>query len=137
VNRSDLQQLALDRIADAKALLKAKRWAGAYYLSGYAVECALKACIAKLTKAEDFPDKGVADRCWTHDLDRLVAAARLNAVRDAAYLADSELEDYWGIAKDWKETSRYGRTPRAMAEELYKAITDKNHGVLRWIKLHW
>jgi hypothetical protein len=56
VTRADFQRLANDRIADARALLAAKRWSAAYYLAGYAVEAALKACIAKLMKAEEFPD---------------------------------------------------------------------------------
>jgi len=30
---------------------------GAYYLAGYAVECAIKACIAKGTRRYEFPDK--------------------------------------------------------------------------------
>ena len=47
MNRTDLQQPALTRLAEAKALLAAGFPAGAYYLAGYAVECALKACIAK------------------------------------------------------------------------------------------
>ena len=37
MNRADFQRLANDRIADARALLAAKRWAAAYYLVGYAV----------------------------------------------------------------------------------------------------
>jgi hypothetical protein len=45
MNRAELQQLAEDRRLDAEALLAAQRWAGAYYLAGYAVECGLKACI--------------------------------------------------------------------------------------------
>ena len=49
MNRRDLQQLADDRVLDAEALLNAGRWAAAYYLSGYAVECALKARIARQT----------------------------------------------------------------------------------------
>ncbi len=40
VNRAELQQLAEDRILDAQALLAVNRWSGAYYLAGYAVECA-------------------------------------------------------------------------------------------------
>ena len=57
MNRTDFQKLAEERIAEAKILLDAGKWSGAYYLAGYAVECALKACIAKMTKSEDFPDK--------------------------------------------------------------------------------
>src|SRR5258706_177764 len=43
MNRFDLQKMAEERIADAAALLDAKRFQAAYYLCGYAVECALKA----------------------------------------------------------------------------------------------
>jgi len=34
-----------ERIEDATALLAASRWSGAYYLTGYALECALKSCV--------------------------------------------------------------------------------------------
>jgi HEPN domain-containing protein len=47
MNRADLQSLSNLRLADARALLSAGRFAAAYYLAGYAVECALKACIAR------------------------------------------------------------------------------------------
>ncbi|MGD0298300.1 MAG: HEPN domain-containing protein [Bryobacteraceae bacterium] len=56
LNRELLQQLSEQHLADAQVLLEQKRWPGAYYLAGYSVECALKACIAKLTKVHDFPD---------------------------------------------------------------------------------
>ena len=46
MNRADFQRLADVRIDEAGVLLAAGRWSGAYYLAGYAVECALKACIA-------------------------------------------------------------------------------------------
>jgi len=55
MNRLDLQQLAWERSGDAQELLAAGRWSGAYYLCGYAVECGLKACIAKLSRLHDFP----------------------------------------------------------------------------------
>jgi hypothetical protein len=45
VDRSQLRQLAADRILDAEHLLSGGRFSGAYYLAGYSVECALKACI--------------------------------------------------------------------------------------------
>jgi HEPN domain-containing protein len=57
VNRTQLQQLAEERVRDAKALPNAGQWSGAYYLAGYAVECGLKACIAKLTNLNDSPTK--------------------------------------------------------------------------------
>jgi HEPN domain-containing protein len=57
VNRKDLQFLARARLTEARALLDAGHPDGAYYLAGYAVECALKACIAKATQRHEFPDK--------------------------------------------------------------------------------
>jgi hypothetical protein len=44
---------------------------------------------------------------------------------------------YWNTVKDWDESSRYARTAKAKAKNLYQAITDKKHGVLSWIKSHW
>ncbi len=57
MNRSDLQKLAVIRIKEAKLLLDNDAYEGSYYLAGYAVECALKACFAKQTKQYEFPDK--------------------------------------------------------------------------------
>jgi hypothetical protein len=59
VNRTDFQQLADVRIDEGAALLAlpVPRSDGAYYLAGYAVECALKACIARTYNQHDWPDK--------------------------------------------------------------------------------
>ena len=54
MNRADFQKLAEIRLEEAATLLNAGKFDGAYYLSGYAVECGLKACIAKQTKAGIF-----------------------------------------------------------------------------------
>jgi hypothetical protein len=83
VNRAQLQQLAEERSLDAQVLLSGGRWSGAYYLAGYAVECALKACIAKLTGEHDFPDKEFVNKCYTHKIELLVVLAGLKAQRDA------------------------------------------------------
>jgi len=53
MDRAQLHQLADDRIRDARALLAAKRWSGAYYLAGYAVECMLKTLILEATPEKD------------------------------------------------------------------------------------
>src|SRR5262249_32127022 len=55
--RSDFQQLADVRIDEAAVLLAQGKFDGAYYLAGYAVECGLKACIARLTSQDDYPPK--------------------------------------------------------------------------------
>jgi HEPN domain-containing protein len=61
MNRADFQKLTQLRLAEAKVLLDSNRYEGAYYLMGYAVECALKSCIAKQTKEYDFPAKDSRD----------------------------------------------------------------------------
>jgi hypothetical protein len=69
MNRAELQQLARDRVRDAKALLAAHRWSGAYYLAGYAVECALKSCvIVYLMKTDQFPERRFSEQCWAHTI---------------------------------------------------------------------
>lgn len=140
MNRAEFQKLANDRIADAKALLSAKRWAAAYYLAGYAVECGLKSCVlARLADLPEvvFEDKRFSERCWTHTLIQLVDLTGLKAPLADATAADPELLRNWDTAKDWTESSRYTRTGKAKTEDLYIAITDKKHGVLSWIKERW
>ncbi len=137
VNRAELQRLAKERISDAKVLLVAHHWSAGYYLAGYAVECALKACIAKLMKSEEFPDKKFAEKCWTHNLPQLLDLAGLKADFEASLKADPDLLDNWDAVKEWTEESRYARTTKAKAENLYEAITDKKHGVLSWLKRRW
>src|SRR5436190_5672237 len=84
VDRKQLQALAKMRLKDAKALLGRKRWSGAYYLCGYAVECGLKACLLGYLgeSAAIFSEPGYLKRladCWTHDLAKLVNLAGLDA----------------------------------------------------------
>jgi HEPN domain-containing protein len=138
LTRADLQQLARERLREAKVLLAARCWSGAYYLSGYVVECGLKSCVIKYLMMTDlFPGRKFSEQCWTHNLDQLLGLAGLEDVLEAAFPADPELSDNWDTVKDWSEVSRYARTPRFMAENLYNAIADKKHGVLAWIKRHW
>lgn len=138
MNRAELHQLAKDRIRDAKTLLAARRWSGAYYLAGYAVECALKACvIVHLMKTDLFPERRFSEQCWTHNLAQLLGLAGLEAAFAAAQAADPNLETNWRIVRGWNESSRYERTTRKKAVALYNAITDKKHGVLSWIKGCW
>ncbi len=138
MNKADLQQLARERIREAKILLATKCWSGAYYLAGYAVECGLKAgIIAYLMKTDLFPERKFSEQCWTHNLEQLLAQAGLKAMFGADCAAIPELNDNWETVVAWNESSRYARTAKADAIGLFKAITDKKHGVYSWIKAHW
>ena len=46
MNKRDLEALVDLRVKEAQLLFDNKCYEGAYYLLGYALECAIKACIA-------------------------------------------------------------------------------------------
>lgn len=137
MKRKDLKALARVRLREARALLAKREYAGAYYLAGYVVECGLKACIAKKTERYEFPDKNRAEKSWKHKADDLVKAAGLEALLNAEKWADKRFEVYWNVVKDWTETSRYEQTDQRKAESLIRAISDRDHRVLRWLRHHW
>lgn len=138
MNRTDLQSLSRQRRREAAALLRARHFPGAYYLVGYAVECALKACIARRTRRFDFPSKQIVQKVFVHDLELLVKAAGLKADLDRDLRANEALEVNWAIAKDWSEESRYRLDiTRAQARDLYSACTSRRNGVLLWVRQRW
>jgi len=138
VNRGDFQKLTQERLQDARALLKKRRYSGAYYLFGYVVECALKACVAKQTKKYDFPpERKSIENIYTHDFEKLVGAAELKVKLDRDFKSNKDLERNWAVVKDWKETSRYEEHDEKKVKDFFEAITDEKHGVLKWLKRHW
>ena len=139
MNRSDLQQLAKLRIKEAKVLLDNGCYEGSYYLAGYAVECALKACIAKQTKRYDFPpDRETIQSIYIHDLTRLLQPAGLKAAFDSEIQTNAAFQGNWSIVKDWSEQRRYEPLiARAVAADLYAAIVSRRDGVLPWLKKRW
>ena len=137
-SKSEFQELAETRIREAKGLLDLGMWEGAYYLAGYAVELALKACIIKRLMATDaFPDKDFSKNCYTHAIEKLVVLAGLDDLRKLALDSDPDLLPNWNLTRDWSEEKRYHRISKIEAEELYSAISDGEHGVLSWIKSQW
>ena len=136
MDRTDLQALSKARLTEARALLDLGLSDGAYYLAGYAVECALKACIAKGSRRHEFPDKRRAEDSYSHNLRSLVKVAGLDdhferASQSAGFRAN------WDIVRVWSEQSRYERHRTELAEALLVAIGDRRHGVIAWIKHHW
>ena len=131
-SRADFDKLMALRLMEAKLLLDQKDWDGAYYLSGYAVEFALKIrIIADLMKSDCFPDKRLAENFYRHDLSILRKAADLEDEMNQ----DAALRIIWVTVKDWNEQSRYqiGRTEEE-ARLLYDAIEKE---VVPWIKSRW
>lgn len=135
-NRIDFQRLARMRLKEARALIQSGKPEGAYYLTGLAVECALKACIAKNTKRYDFPpDQAALKDIYTHTLTRLIAAAKLQRELDVEMRSNIALKSNWDLVKDWDVKSRYA-TGGLNARDLYKAVAGKD-GVIPWLRQRW
>ncbi|HXL08895.1 MAG TPA: HEPN domain-containing protein [Candidatus Bathyarchaeia archaeon] len=138
MNRTDLQQLAELRVKEARILLDAASYPGAYYLAGYAIECALKACIAKQTKEYDFPDKDIVNRSWTHKLGELLNLAELKDRLEKDMKSNKDLDTFWAIVVNWEEKKRYDLgVTQEEANNLCDAISDPANGVLQWLKKWW
>jgi HEPN domain-containing protein len=138
MNRFDLQKMAEERVADASALLDAERYQAAYYLCGYAIECALKACIARKTREFDFPDRKVVNDSYVHDLTKLLNVANLAEAHQEVMERSDIFATNWFIVRNWSEASRYhGSITPEQAWSLFLAVTDEANGVLAWLKTQW
>jgi AbiV family abortive infection protein len=138
LNRTRLQALADRYVADAKILLQNGSWSSAYYLVGYAIECALKACIARQVQQHDFPDLQTVKRSYTHDLKELLKLAGLQGELEVRAGQSVEFRDNWHkVVIEWNESSRYENPTQAMAEEMVRAVSDDGEGVIKWLTQHW
>lgn len=139
MNRSDFQKLTRIRMKEAKVLLNNACFEGAYYLAGYAVECAIKACISRETQVHDFPPEWQVVRSYyTHDLLSLVKSAKLDTELKNQEQAMVQFQLNWAIVKDWSERKRYEtQIDSKLARDLYLAISHRRNGVLPWLKRYW
>jgi len=136
LTRRDFQRLAELRAREAGSLSKGRNQQGAYYLAGYAVECALKACIAKKTRRHEFPpDRNYVGRVYTHNLRELLKEAELETQLDRDMKANKALAANWNTVKIWNEETRY-QIAGLNGRDLCAAITGPD-GVLHWIKKLW
>ena len=137
MNRNRFKKISRQRVDEARSLLDDGHWPGAYYLIGYSVECALKACVSKQVKRYDFPDRKLANKAFTHDLKELVRVAGLAPTFDKDRKSNPSLELNWAVVKDWSESARYEITiTEAQARDMFSACTGRN-GILPWIKRRW
>jgi hypothetical protein len=149
MNRTELQQLAELRLSDAKQLLASEvNDAGAYYLAGYAVECGLKAIIAKNQGMYPYPDfseeslrrdTGLKkENYFTHSILKLVSTAELAKLLGPVRGADSRFDANWKLIEAWNESARYSVTrSRVDAEAIVNAVEHPTEGVLQWIRNYW
>ena len=136
VTRREFQKLADLRVQEAFVLVQNRRPQGAYYLAGYAVECALKACIAKETKRHEFPPKRkYVQEVYTHKLTSLLQLTGLDKQLENDMKANATLGINWGVVKEWDEESRYIISV-LKGKDMCRALTGPD-GVLTWIRQRW
>jgi HEPN domain-containing protein len=123
ISTKDLRVIARARLRDAQVLLKAKRFDGAFYLSGYAVELALKARICRTLKWREFPQSGREFEDFrslrTHNLEVLLKFSGVEERVTAKRAAE------WSVVADWDPEKRYqaiGALKPLEAEQMVKCV---------------
>lgn len=134
IPKAEFERLALEKLDDAELLLANRRWSNAYYLVGYAVELAFKACISKGFRAETFPDKDIVNSAYTHSLGKLAEQAQLKLLLEAERPA---VRANWAMTLNWVPESRYKSYVENDASSLFNAVSDPADGVFPWIRVHW
>jgi HEPN domain-containing protein len=94
---TDLLDVGVHRLAEAKILLRESQFAGAVYLAGYGVECYLKAVICKTLDLAGLPRVFM-----THDLDILLFHSGLhNRLQSDNAMADrfKRIVGQWNVER--------------------------------------
>ncbi|MEP7220520.1 MAG: HEPN domain-containing protein [Bacteroidota bacterium] len=122
ISKSDLLINAGERLQDAEVLLQNKRFDGAVYLSGYAIELALKARICRTLRWSDFPESRNEFQSYqsfkTHNLDVLLHLSGVeNSIR-------KRFPAHWQVVAAWNPELRYkplGTATRNDVENMIKS----------------
>ncbi len=123
---------------DAEVLLSDGRWQAAYYLLGYSIECALKACVAKQFKEYEVPDRKLVNSFYTHRLDELLTISGVKSELETRTRRDDNFALNWNLVRDWTEAARYDLdVAEASARNMHEAVTHTASGILPWLRTQW
>jgi hypothetical protein len=118
--RIELLELARARVSDAKLLYDNKRYDGAAYLSGYAVEFALKARICKQLRWPGYPSEDNEFRgrgnFRVHDFDSLLQFTGI------ATKITTNCTTEWSAMKVWSPDYRYRTIGSATQQDVQRMI---------------
>ena len=117
-------------------LFQHRRYSNAYYLYGYGIELALKACVSRQIVAETIPDRSVLTRFLTHKLSELVGLAGLSRHLEERR-RDRNFDTRWSVVSEWSEESRYEMIDSALATAMHDAVEHSDHGVMKWLSQYW
>ena len=118
----DLKAVSRGRLKDAEVLQSAGRFDGAFYMSGYAIEIALKARACRALKWEGFPNTTseftALQSFRTHNLAVLLKLSGTGSKIKSMFTSE------WSVVLDWNPESRYykiGTTTRQDAINMIDA----------------
>jgi hypothetical protein len=107
-------------------------------MTGLAVECALKAYLARAVQQHDFPDKNFVNRAYTHRLKELIQLdPALWGELQMEISTDEKLRSNWDIVLLWNDDNRYEVVQEPHARSLYAATIEPGCGVMEWIRRRW
>lgn len=122
---NELDRTATARLDDARTLLAGRRYDGAVYVCGYAVEVALKARICRTLGWSDFPSTRSEFQNYqsfrTHELEVLLHLSGHEERIKEHYFS------FWNIVAVWKVESRYsspGSIQPAAAQAMIEAAEE-------------
>ena len=120
IARNELRKIAHTRLKEAEVLYQNKKYDGAIYLCGYAVEAVLKSRICRTLKWTGFPQSRSEFQSYqsfrTHDLDILLNLSGIEAKILDQYPAQ------WAIAKKWSPEMRYHPIGTAIQSDVFNMI---------------
>jgi len=137
IGKATLIALTQARLAEARVLLDAGLYSGAYYLAGYAVELGLKALISDKFRAGIIPDPKFVQNIFVHDIEKLADTAGLKRAVADSVKTEPDFAANWAAVSEWSEQSRYTVNGEASARALVAAIDAADKGVLAWIARHY
>ncbi|MBF0495922.1 MAG: HEPN domain-containing protein [Deltaproteobacteria bacterium] len=136
----ELKELANIRLEEVKSLFASELYDGAWYLTGYVVEMALKACICRTLDLDEYPEEGELSRSFkTHRLDILLTLSGLGRKLSQDANNNLRLLENWSGITEWNESIRYspvGTIQKEQVEKIISSLEDED-GVFTWIKKHW
>ncbi len=134
----ELKKIAETRLRDSEILFDGNRYDGTIYLSGYVIELALKATIAK-EQNTDFPETPDEFRQLNTNMVAKLSplqkkTVRIHELRDLVRLTDFinvigndvNIGAYWDMVVTWNPEIRYARigATHAEAEQQLEAVRE-------------
>ncbi|MDR0337430.1 MAG: hypothetical protein LBI18_10100 [Planctomycetaceae bacterium] len=145
----EIESLAWERLDEAHILYENKKFDGAFYLAGYAVELILKVRICNLFNIPNLFEEssqsiniitGISElrrSVKIHNLQLLLVYSGLKKEFDIKVRNDPNFEDINSyLIQKWSEQSRYhvvGTVPPTIIHQVLELLGNRERGILRWL----